>query len=129
MLLSAAGAAGGNDLRSDVDVRLRINVAVHNLMLDSRATLLDMLREHLHLFGAKKGCDHGQCGSCSVRVDGRRALSCLTLPKQGLLQSPMRTSIHRRLCLETIKASKNEYIPAAATRLRPLACYIIRILS
>ena len=62
-----------------VDVVLRINGATRRLPLDSRTTLLDALREHLRLTGAKKGCDHGQCGACTVHVNGRRVLSCLTL--------------------------------------------------
>jgi xanthine dehydrogenase YagT iron-sulfur-binding subunit len=56
---------------------VRINGAQHELTLDTRVTLLDLLREHLELIGAKKGCDHGQCGACTVLLDGRRANACL----------------------------------------------------
>jgi xanthine dehydrogenase YagT iron-sulfur-binding subunit len=63
----------------DSEVTLRINGAHHALRLDPRVTVLDALREHLGLTGAKKGCDHGQCGACTVLVDGRRANSCLLL--------------------------------------------------
>jgi xanthine dehydrogenase YagT iron-sulfur-binding subunit len=60
-------------------VELQINARSHVLNLDPRTTLLDALREHLVLTGSKKGCDHGQCGACTVLIDGRRINSCLTL--------------------------------------------------
>ena len=62
-----------------VSVSLRVNGKDQDLALDPRVTLLDALREHLHLTGSKKGCDHGQCGACTVIVNGRRINSCLTL--------------------------------------------------
>ncbi len=64
---------------SVVPVRLRVNGTGQAVDLDPRTTLLDALREHLHLTGSKKGCDHGQCGACTVLINGRRINSCLTL--------------------------------------------------
>jgi xanthine dehydrogenase YagT iron-sulfur-binding subunit len=61
-----------------VDITLIVNNRQHNVSLDARTSLLDLLRERLGLTGAKKGCDHGQCGACTVLIDGRRVLSCLT---------------------------------------------------
>src|SRR4051812_31634210 len=61
------------------NVTLVINGEEHSLELDTRTSLLDLLREQLDLTGAKKGCDHGQCGACTVLIDGRRANACLTL--------------------------------------------------
>jgi xanthine dehydrogenase YagT iron-sulfur-binding subunit len=60
-------------------LQLDINGQRHRLAVDPRVTLLDALRERLHLTGTKKGCDHGQCGACTVHLDGRRVLACLTL--------------------------------------------------
>jgi xanthine dehydrogenase YagT iron-sulfur-binding subunit len=60
-------------------VSLRVNGVEHDLLLDTRTSLLDLLREVLGLTGAKKGCDHGQCGACTVLLDGRRVTACLVL--------------------------------------------------
>jgi xanthine dehydrogenase YagT iron-sulfur-binding subunit len=62
-----------------VDLSLHVNGVEHALTIDTRTSLLDLLREHLGLTGAKKGCDHGQCGACTVLIDGRRANACLAL--------------------------------------------------
>jgi len=88
-MTTPAPAATGDQARPSepgaVAVALRINGAEHRLALEPRVTLLDALREHLRLTGTKKGCDQGQCGACTVHIDGRRALACLTLaaPAEG----------------------------------------------
>ncbi|MFZ2996441.1 aldehyde dehydrogenase iron-sulfur subunit PaoA [Sphingobium sp.] len=80
---SAASAASAPATKtkgaSMIPVELTVNGRETHLQIDPRTTLLDALREHLHLTGTKKGCDHGQCGACTVIVEGRRINSCLTL--------------------------------------------------
>lgn len=64
--------------KGTVPVKLKINGKQYDLQIDPRTSLLDCLREHLHLTGSKKGCDHGQCGACTVHINGRRVISCMT---------------------------------------------------
>lgn len=78
--LVAKGQAGSPaDASVSTQLSLNVNGKVHALKLDTRTTLLDALRDHLALTGSKKGCDHGQCGACTVLVNGRRINSCLSL--------------------------------------------------
>jgi xanthine dehydrogenase YagT iron-sulfur-binding subunit len=66
-------------LKGATDITLRVNGQAHTVRVEPRVTLLDTLRERLDLTGTKKGCDHGQCGACTVHVNGQRTLSCMTL--------------------------------------------------
>ena len=75
----ATAAASPELAGAGIPVLLRVNGQSHALRLDPRVTLLDALREHLDLTGTKKGCDHGQCGACTVMLDGKRIYACLTL--------------------------------------------------
>ena len=77
--LVAKGQAPAADEPVVSKVAFNVNGKAYNLKIDTRTSLLDALREHLHLTGTKKGCDQGQCGACTVIVDGRRINSCLTL--------------------------------------------------
>jgi xanthine dehydrogenase YagT iron-sulfur-binding subunit len=76
---SAAAQPAEPSVAPPLDVVLRVNGTDHQLSLDPRTTLLDALREHLHLTGSKKGCGLGQCGACTVLIDGKRMKSCLSL--------------------------------------------------
>lgn len=73
------GTQANNDKSTSVRVNLRVNGEMRRSQIDPRTSLLDCLRETLQLTGTKKGCDHGQCGACTVHVNGRRVNSCLTL--------------------------------------------------
>jgi len=77
--ISPAPAQGAEAAPTPLDVVLRVNGTEHRLTLDPRTTLLDALREHLQLTGSKKGCGLGQCGACTVLMDGKRVKSCLSL--------------------------------------------------
>jgi len=67
------------DYFEKIPLHMEVNGVAHDLQVEPRVTLLDLLREQLHLYGTKKGCDHGQCGACTVHVNGRRINSCLSL--------------------------------------------------
>ena len=77
--MSTATAVDRGTTGATMEIALVVNGRAWTLALDPRTSLLDALREHLHLTGTKKGCDHGQCGACTVLINGRRINSCLTL--------------------------------------------------
>lgn len=95
-------ADGGGAQLETVLAYFSVNGAPQKLALDPRSSLLDVLRERLGLTGAKKGCDHGQCGACTVHIDGRRVASCLTMAVQADTKSvttieglaPSETELH-----------------------------------
>ena len=113
--LTPFGAAAAPAKSDSIPVTLTINGQTHELRLDPRVTLLDALREHLGLTGTKKGCDHGQCGACTVLSNGRRIYSCLTL---AAVQSGSEiTSIEGLADGETLHPMQAAFI-APASRLR-----------
>jgi xanthine dehydrogenase YagT iron-sulfur-binding subunit len=76
---AAAGKDGGLDFRDQLEIAFRANGRDHRVKIDARVTLLDLLRERLQLTGTKKGCNFGECGTCTVHLDGRRVNACMVL--------------------------------------------------
>jgi xanthine dehydrogenase YagT iron-sulfur-binding subunit len=81
--MDSAFAQTPSSSEGDIAARFIVNGETRELMIDPRASLLDVLRERMALTGAKKGCDHGQCGACTVHIEGRRVASCLTMAVQA----------------------------------------------
>lgn len=94
--------------KETLPLTLNINGKEYPLNSDTRSTLLDVLRERLYLTGTKKGCDHGQCGACTVHINGKRALSCLTLV--ATLQDKNITTIEGLATSETLHPMQEAFL-------------------
>ena len=120
---NAAEETAGASVENAVDVHLKINGKDHALKLDPRTTLLDCLRENLHLTGSKKGCDHGQCGACTVHINGRRVNSCLCFAAmhEGTRSQRLKVSVSRKICtrcrLRSLHATRTNAAIAHLARL------------
>ena len=100
------------------DITVRVDGTEHTVHVDNRVTLLDLLREHLGVTAPKKGCDHGQCGSCTVLLDGRRATTCLAfaVAHDGAeVQSPPPASATPTTCTPSPRPSSTTTASSAAT--------------
>jgi xanthine dehydrogenase YagT iron-sulfur-binding subunit len=105
---ASAPASVPPPMASPIPIALDVNGRTARLSLDPRTTLLDALRESMHLTGSKKGCDHGQCGACTVHVNGRRVLSCLTLA--AMVQGEKITTIEGLAQGETLHPMQQAFI-------------------
>jgi xanthine dehydrogenase YagT iron-sulfur-binding subunit len=105
---ATSAAAAPPPVPAKMPVALDVNGRTATLSLDPRTTLLDALRESMHLTGTKKGCDHGQCGACTVHINGRRVLSCLTLA--AMAQGQKITTIEGLAHGETLHPMQQAFI-------------------
>jgi xanthine dehydrogenase YagT iron-sulfur-binding subunit len=105
---ASSAAAAPPLVPAEMPVALDVNGRTATLSLDPRTTLLDALRESMHLTGTKKGCDHGQCGACTVHINGRRVLSCLTLA--AMAQGQKITAIEGLAHGETLHPMQQAFI-------------------
>ncbi len=119
---TAPADAHGPDIEGTVPITLRINGKDHQLRIDPRTTLLDCLRETVALTGTKKGCDHGQCGACTVHVNGRRVLSCLNFAVMHDGEQPSRAWVHLRQCIPCRRRSSPTMLINAVIALRVRSC-------